>query len=180
MSGLAIALGAAAILAAIASWLPWFRGHVAAAVFTRVLGDLLGKREVERARKLCNAAPHSPFVQAVAAALDAARRPTRDEAARARAVEDAYDQTIRAALARAAPRLYLAMGALGAAAVAVYLQVEGGAGGLAALWPAAAVVPALHGWRMGARFARAAGTERERVVAAITTATTTTTTTASR
>lgn len=172
MSGLAIALGAAAILAAIASWLPWFRGHVNAAVFTRVLGDLLGKGEVERARKLCNAAPHSPFVHAAAAALDAARRPARDDAARARAIEDAYDQTIRAALARAAPRLYLAMGALGAAAVAVYLQVEAGAGGPAALWPAAAIVPAVHGWRMGARFARAAGTERERVVTAITTATT--------
>ncbi len=166
-----VALGIAALVAAVAGWFPWIRGHVSAPAFVAAIHKLLDRGDVDRAAKLCGAAPHSPLARAVRAAIAAGREAGGTDDEREQAIGATYDQTVVAGLDRQRAAHWLMAGGIGLAAVAINARLEAGAGGAAALWPALALVPAVHGWRLSGGLARAADAERPALVAAIARAT---------
>ena len=66
IAGAIIAVGAAAL-----ACLPWLRGALDARAFAKMIAVLARAGNLDRARKLCAAAPDAPFVQGVVAAIGA-------------------------------------------------------------------------------------------------------------
>lgn len=168
MSSEAIAwvAGGAAFAVALVTWLPWFRGNLNHDMFVALVMKLLKADNADRARKLCKAAPSSPFVMACDAALSALADSHDDHPAeRPRRLREAFDAALRDALARASRLAWLATVSVALGGVTVYMVFGEGASPYSLALVGMALLAIVHARQMGFRIAIAAGTHRDPLIA---------------
>jgi hypothetical protein len=160
--------GALSLAAAVAAVVPWVSRYVAHAMFAEQILKLVRANNVERAIKLCKAAPRNPMVKAtgkvLAALNEGGDEPASETIARLRQI---YLQSIKVDIARASSAFVLAIGALAIAAVAIYLVVARDAPTAAIALPLIAILLCIHAYRTARKLAVESAIEGERILPVI-------------
>jgi hypothetical protein len=153
----------ALVLSFVAVW-PWFRRSLKHTMFADQVIKLCNAGNVDRARKLCSAAPDNPMVAATGkclAALDeGGSEPTSETIARLR---DLYHRSMKADLATAAKQFWIAIVVLVDVAVGVYLVMGLGAPGFTLALHALALLTLSRAYRLAKKMAVEGAEQGERL-----------------
>ncbi|MCB9562533.1 MAG: hypothetical protein H6708_19180 [Kofleriaceae bacterium] len=164
---LSVVAAVVAVAAALVAWLPWFVRAINHVVFYQVCMKLIAAGNLDRLRKLCNAAPRSPIAQAVElATVEVQKLDGEIGAAATVAVAETFRSTIRVGL-QTAMRPWAWAVAIGAAGVCVYAVVVDGAPTVALAGPAVALVIAAHVRQIAQSLARGGAAGLEQIVPAL-------------
>ena len=163
--GIAATVVAAGTAVAVA--LPWFAGTVNAEAFADILIKLAKAGNLDRAEKLCHAAPRSIFVVASARCLAALGTASDSDAEAIAQLRDTFVGAVRDGVRRRQRGGWLTLISLAAAAIAVYVVavdhlhpgVLAGAG--------LAVLLLAFAWNAARRLARDTVTHGERIYSAL-------------
>jgi hypothetical protein len=156
----------ASLAAAVAmvAWFPWMRRSLNHRAFADQIIKLCGADNVERARKLCNAAPDNPMVAAcgkcLAALADGGDEPESETIARLREI---YGVSLKADLARLSRHIWIGLVAIVLVAVAVYLVSARGGPPVALALAAVAAAILVRAYRLARKLAVDPAAEGERL-----------------
>lgn len=164
----ALGAGVGALAAAGRVWWPWFRGLVNADAFATQIVRLAQAGNVDRAKKLCGAAPAAPICAATLAAIEAARTAPDDRAEATAIVRERFRGAIRATVDAGAASWLVIGAALAGIALALALP-DPSALPLVAPFAGFAALLLVHAYATARRLATDAVTHGDRIAEALVT-----------